>query len=103
MAWWLMFAREMMSRTGTFFDQEAVEDYADQAGEGGGRMKAMTQPDVQPSDEDIVNMLSDETNPFAPRRGECVDQVSQFRGQRLGDDIKPVLGIDIYRPRIKVQ
>jgi len=69
-AWWLMFAREMMSRTGTFFDQEAVEDYADQAGEGGGRMKAMTQPDVQPSDEDIVNMLSDETNPFAPRRGE---------------------------------
>ena len=56
-AWWLVYAREMMLRSGTFFDQEAVEAYASDAGEGGGRMKAMTTPETprprpprQPSD-----------------------------------------------------
>lgn len=68
--WWLGYAREMMHRAGTFFDQEAVEAYAEQAGEGGGRMKAMTLPGTQPSDDEMLAMLSDETSPFAPRRGE---------------------------------
>ncbi|HEB90231.1 MAG TPA: amidohydrolase [Deltaproteobacteria bacterium] len=68
--WWLGYAREMMHRAGTFFDQEAVEAYAEQAGEGGGRMKAMTLPDTRPSDDEILAMLADETSPFAPRRGE---------------------------------
>lgn len=68
--WWLGYAREMMHRAGTFFDQEAVEAYAEQAGEGGGRMKAMTLPGTQPSDDEMLVMLSDETSPFAPRRGE---------------------------------
>jgi predicted TIM-barrel fold metal-dependent hydrolase len=68
--WWLGYAREMMLRAGTFFDQEAVDAYAEQAGEGGGRMKAMTTPDTRPDDDEMLAMLSDETNPFAPRRGE---------------------------------
>ncbi|MDJ0849330.1 MAG: amidohydrolase family protein [Myxococcota bacterium] len=69
-AWWLAYAREMVSRAGTFFDQEAVEAYAEQAGEGGGRMRAWSDPNTQPGDDEIVRMLSDETSPFAPRRGE---------------------------------
>jgi predicted TIM-barrel fold metal-dependent hydrolase len=68
--WWLGYAREMMHRAGTFFDQEAVDAYADQAGEGGGRMKAMTTPGTRPDDDELIRMLTDETSPFAPRRGE---------------------------------
>ncbi len=68
--WWLGYAREMMLRAGTFFDQEAVDAYADQAGEGGGRMKAMTLPGTKPNDAEMLEMLTDETSPFAPRRGE---------------------------------
>lgn len=68
--WWLGYAREMMLRAGTFFDQEAVDAYADQAGEGGGRMKAMTLPGTKPNDDEMLEMLTDETSPFAPRRGE---------------------------------
>ena len=53
-AWWLAYAREMMSRAGTFFDQEAVEAYAEKAGEGGARMRAWSNPDVRLADDDIV-------------------------------------------------
>lgn len=35
MAWWVAHAREMMSRAGTFFDQEAVEAYVEEGGEQG--------------------------------------------------------------------
>ncbi|MBW2497898.1 MAG: amidohydrolase family protein [Deltaproteobacteria bacterium] len=69
-AWWVSYTKEMMSRVGTFFDQEAVDAYADKAGQGGERMKAMSDPKITPSDEDLLEMLSDPSNPFAPRRGE---------------------------------
>ncbi|MFK7894642.1 MAG: amidohydrolase family protein [Myxococcota bacterium] len=69
-AWWVNYTREMMTRAGTFFDQEAVEAYAENAGDGGERMKAMSNPTVTPNDEDLLAMLSDPSNPFAPRRGE---------------------------------
>jgi len=69
-AWWLAYAREMYSRAGTFFDQEATERYAEQAGEGGARMRAFSDPAVSLSDADILGMLSDASSPFAPRRGE---------------------------------
>lgn len=69
-AWWVTYTREMMSRVGTFFDQEAVETYSEKAGQGGERMKAMSDPTLTPSDEDLLAMLSDPSNPFAPRRGE---------------------------------
>ena len=71
-AWWLAHAREMMSRAGTFFDQEAVEAYAEKAGEGGQRMKAMSDPGVQLSDDQIMQMLCDEQSPFAPRRASSI-------------------------------
>jgi predicted TIM-barrel fold metal-dependent hydrolase len=60
----------MMSRAGTFFDQEAVEAYAAKAGEGGGRVRAMSDPALRLSDDEILRMLTDATSPFAPRRGE---------------------------------
>jgi predicted TIM-barrel fold metal-dependent hydrolase len=69
-AWWLAYAREMMSRAGTFFDQEAVEAYAEKVGEGGARMRALSNPDVRVPDDEIVRMLTDASSPFAPRRGE---------------------------------
>ena len=70
-AWWVAYTREMMSRAGTFFDQEAVEAYGEDAGdEGRYRMKALSDPASNPSDEDLIAMLSDPSNPFAPRQGE---------------------------------
>ena len=74
----------MMSRAGTFFDQEAVEAYSEGAGEqGGNRMKAMSDPAVAPSDTDLLEMLSDPSNPFAPRPGEWDAKV---RMKELDDD-----------------
>jgi predicted TIM-barrel fold metal-dependent hydrolase len=81
--WWVQYTREMMSRVGTFFDQEAVEAYSDDASEGGGRMEAMSNPSVAPNDKDLLDMLSDPSNPFAPRRGEYDAAV---RIQELDDD-----------------
>ena len=81
--WWVQYTREMMNRVGTFFDQEAVEAYSDDAGEGGGRMEAMSTPSVAPNDKDLLDMLSDPSNPFAPRRGEYDAAV---RIQELDDD-----------------
>ena len=69
-AWWLAYAREMYSRAGTFFDQEAVKTYTEQAGEGGARMQAFSDPSLTLSDADILGMLGDAASPFAPRRGE---------------------------------
>jgi predicted TIM-barrel fold metal-dependent hydrolase len=69
-AWWLAFAREMMARAGTFFDQEAVEAYAEGAGGGRGLMGDLSRGDRRLGDDDILRMLSDEASPFAPRRGE---------------------------------
>jgi predicted TIM-barrel fold metal-dependent hydrolase len=82
-AWWLAYAREMYSRAGTFFDQEAVEAYAGQAGEGGGRMRAFSDPGTRLADADILGMLSDASSPFAPRRGEFDASV---RTRELDDD-----------------
>jgi len=66
--WWIGFAREMMSRAGTFFDQEAVDEYTDK---GGSRGIMGKKPDAAPLDDDaLMAMLSDETSAFAPRRGE---------------------------------
>lgn len=69
--WWVQFAREMMKRAGTFFDQEAVEAYEDKAGEAT-RMSAPAEKDKaeELSDGEFLEMLSDESSAFAPRRGE---------------------------------
>jgi len=82
--WWISHAREMMSRAGTFFDQEAVEAYTDTTGgESAQRMKAFSDPDVTVTDDDLIRMLTDETSPFAPRRGEF-DAATRIR--ELNDD-----------------
>ncbi len=70
-AWWLSFVREMIGRAGTFFDQEAVEDFVEQTGEAGaGRMQAILNPPGPLDDDALRAMLEDENNPFAPKRGE---------------------------------
>ncbi len=67
--WWLQYAREMITRAGTFFDQEAVASFADETGEAGWLSQALN-PQADLSDEVLMAMLRDETSPFAPRRGE---------------------------------
>ncbi len=67
--WWISFAREMMARTGTFFDQEAVDDYQAKGGSRG-LMDQKSEAERALGDDELMAMLSDETSPFAPRRGE---------------------------------
>jgi predicted TIM-barrel fold metal-dependent hydrolase len=69
--WWVQFAREMMQRAGTFFDQEAVEAYEGKSGEAS-RMSAPEAKETEGelSDSAFLDLLSDEHSAFAPRRGE---------------------------------
>ncbi len=69
-AWWLSFAREMLSRAGTFFDQEAVDAYKEGAGDEVGLFTLNPADLPKLGDETLLQMLSDEKSPFAPRRGE---------------------------------
>ena len=69
-AWWLQFAREMMARQGTFFDQDAVEEFVEKAGEGGGRVKAKSKPPAELDDDALMALFTDENSLFVPRRGE---------------------------------
>ncbi|MBW2233070.1 MAG: amidohydrolase [Deltaproteobacteria bacterium] len=69
-AWWLAFAKDMLARTGTFFDQEAVEEYTDQAGGEAGRINAMSAAPPELDDDALWTLFSDEQSAFAPRRGE---------------------------------
>ena len=68
--WWLAFVREMMARAGTFFDQEAIDTYVEGAGGDGGLTRQRSKGNGDPGDDELLAMLSDETSPFAPRRGE---------------------------------
>ena len=68
--WWIEFAREMLARAGTFFDQEAAEAYEEKAGETRGLMSPQSAANKEVTDDDLLRMLSDESSPFAPRRGE---------------------------------
>ena len=67
-AWWLTYIKEMLSRAGTFFDQEAVEAIAEQAGQDIGRYEAILKPPDALDDDALRAMLEDENNPFAPKR-----------------------------------
>jgi len=69
-AWWVEYAREMVKRTGTFFDQEAVEAYEEGAGEGRGIWSQGGSGELQITDDALFSMLTDESSAFAPRRGE---------------------------------
>jgi len=69
-AWWVGFAKEMLARTGTFFDQESVDEFNAKAGEGRGLMTARRNQAETPPDDELYELLSDESSPFSPRRGE---------------------------------
>lgn len=70
-AWWLAFAREMASRAGTFFDQEAVDDYASKAGdEGFTRMRRAGESTTRSDDDALRAMLNEPGGALAPRRSE---------------------------------
>jgi len=68
--WWVAYAREMLARTGTFFDQEALSEYSEQIGQAAPFQAALTSDPATLGDEDLMRLLSDETSPFAARRGE---------------------------------
>jgi len=68
--WWLEYAREMLQRTGTFFDQEAVDAYEESGGETKGIWSQAGKGEGHVTDEALLAMMSDEKSPFAPRRGE---------------------------------
>jgi predicted TIM-barrel fold metal-dependent hydrolase len=84
-AWWLNYAREMMQRMGTFFDQEAAEEFASKAGEqGSGKFqKDAMSAAMSASDDDLRAFLADPDSIIAPRRGEYDPAV---RLQELEDD-----------------
>ena len=42
-AWWLEYVRELIARAGTFFDQEAVDEFAEQTGDAGHFQNLMRQ------------------------------------------------------------
>jgi predicted TIM-barrel fold metal-dependent hydrolase len=71
-AWWLVYAREMMQRMGTFFDQEAADEFASKAGqEGTGKFQQDAMSKAQAaSDEELRDFLADPDSLIAPRRGE---------------------------------
>lgn len=83
--WWLSYAREMMQRMGTFFDQEAVGDFAAQTGEeGAGKFQEdATSRALAASDDELWAFLNDPDSLIAPRRGEWDAAV---RLQELEDD-----------------
>jgi predicted TIM-barrel fold metal-dependent hydrolase len=68
--WWIEYTREMLQRTGTFFDQEATEAYVEGAGEERGIWSQQGQGGQDLTDDALLRMMSDESSAFAPRRGE---------------------------------
>tara|TARA_R110000823_G_scaffold27609_12_gene80409 strand:- start:9758 stop:11020 length:1263 start_codon:yes stop_codon:yes gene_type:complete len=84
-AWWLQYAREMMKRMGTFFDQEAAEDFSNRSGDqGAGRMDPnAAKTAAEASDAELWDFLCDPNSMIAPRRGEYLPDV---RLQELEDD-----------------
>ncbi len=69
-AWWIQYAREMIVRRGTFFDQEASEAYDEGAGGGAGKFNTAKMLPADLTDDVIRGMLEDGESAFAPRRGE---------------------------------
>ncbi|MFT4518098.1 MAG: putative TIM-barrel fold metal-dependent hydrolase [Halioglobus sp.] len=84
-AWWLEYAREMMKRMGTFFDQEAAQDFNSRSGDqGAGRMDPNAAATAaRASDTELWDFLCDPDSIIAPRRGEYLADV---RLKELEDD-----------------
>lgn len=69
-AWWIKYAREMIVRRGTFFDQEASEAYDEEAGGESGKFNTKKMLPEDLTDDVLRGMLEDGESAFAPRRGE---------------------------------
>ena len=84
-AWWLQYAKEMMKRLGTFFDQEAADAFSQVSGdEGAGRMDPTAAATAaEATDAQLWDFLCDPDSMIAPRRGEYMPDV---RLQELDDD-----------------
>ncbi len=76
-AWWLEYAREMMKRMGTFFDQEAAEEFNARSGEqGAGRMDpTAASTAARATDSELWDFLCDPDSIIAPRRGEYLPEI----------------------------
>ncbi|MEE3326713.1 MAG: amidohydrolase family protein [Myxococcota bacterium] len=81
--WWIQYVQEMIARTGTFFDQEAVDEMAEKTGETGQFQAFANQAPDELADEKLFAMLSDGGSPFSPRRGEWDMEV---RRKELAED-----------------
>jgi predicted TIM-barrel fold metal-dependent hydrolase len=69
-AWWLEYVKEIIARQGTFFDQEAIDELAEQTGDAGHYQAMMETSAGDYDDEALLAMLGDGKSPFAPRPGE---------------------------------
>jgi predicted TIM-barrel fold metal-dependent hydrolase len=72
--WWVAYVKEMIARAGTFFDQEAMNDYAEKTGEHG-QFQTFMQTSETIADDVLMNLLNDGTSPFSPRQGEWDSKV----------------------------
>jgi predicted TIM-barrel fold metal-dependent hydrolase len=72
--WWVTYIREMLARTGTFFDQESVDDYADQTGSAG-QFQTLVSQGGKFDNEALMALLNDGSSPFSPREGEFDPEV----------------------------
>ncbi len=105
--WWMLYARESLTRAGTFFDQEAVAAFNDQVGEAG-LFTRVVAPGYEPSDDELMALLTDDSSPFAPRRGEFDPEVRrrELEGDGVaGEVVFPQMapfgaGLQQYRSRI---
>lgn len=90
-AWWLQYAREMMKRMGTFFDQEAADEFARQSGEqGAGRMDpGAASKAAQASDVELWDYLCDPDSIIAPQRGEydATMRLSELDGDGIAGEV----------------
>jgi predicted TIM-barrel fold metal-dependent hydrolase len=88
-AWWLGYVKELMARAGTFFDQEAVDEFAEQSGQTGQFQALMRQSPNEIDDSALLAMLNDGTSPFAPRPGEWDADVrlKELEGDGLAGEV----------------
>lgn len=89
--WWLQYAREMMKRMGTFFDQEAAEEFNARSGDqGAGRMDpTAASTAAAASDAELWDFLCDPDSIIAPRRGEYMPDVrlQELEGDGIAGEI----------------
>ena len=82
MKWWVTYVKEMIARTGTFFDQEAVDDYTEKSG-GTANFHHYARAADDVEDARLLALLNDGSSPFSPREGEWDMEV---RRKELDDD-----------------